>query len=128
MKKFVPILLFLIMFVPVFVNAEIIPSDCGNIVNGKLDQECGWLQLIQLVNNLIDWVVYVSIPVAAGVFAWAGFILMTTAVADKKSYAKDMMWKVFLGLVAILAAWLIVDTILDALLDPNIRSMININK
>lgn len=58
----------------------------------------------------------ISIPIAAGVFAWAGFTYMTTAVMDQKSYAKSMINKVFIGLVFILSAWIIVNTITNTLL------------
>jgi hypothetical protein len=70
------------------------------------------------------------VPVAAGVFAWAGIKLMTTGVADEKSAAKAMIWKVFIGLVFILAAWIIVGTIIKALLQnpSSVPVQININK
>lgn len=58
----------------------------------------------------------ISVPVAAGVFAWAGFTYMTTGISDQKSAAKAMMQKVFIGFVAILAAWIIVTTITNSLL------------
>ncbi|KKR29900.1 MAG: hypothetical protein UT61_C0019G0017 [Candidatus Woesebacteria bacterium GW2011_GWA1_39_8] len=72
----------------------------------------------------------IAVPVAAGVFAWAGFKLMTTGIADEKSAAKEMIWKVFIGLVFILAAWIIVGTIIKALLrDPSsVPIDISINK
>jgi len=103
--SFFAIILFL--FFPLFSNAQIIPS-CS--------PDCGYRDLLSLVNNIINWVIMISVPIAAGVFAWAGFIYMTTGVADQKSYAKDMIQKVFLGFVAILAAWIIVTTITNTLL------------
>ena len=56
--------------------------------------------------------------------------LMTTGVADEKSAAKAMIWKVFIGLVFILAAWIIVGTIIKALLQnpSSVPVQININK
>lgn len=128
-------LLAMIIVVPVFVGAAdeppIVSKDCGiTQPDGSVNRECGYNDLLQLVNNIINWIIIVSIPVAAGVFAWAGFIYMTTGISDQKSYAKDMIWKVFKGLVFILAAWIIVGTIIKALLkDPSIVPVqININK
>jgi hypothetical protein len=110
---FVFSLLLLIISVPVLATAEIIPSNCGDVANGQ--PECGYNDLLKLINNVIDWIMMVAVPVAAGIFAWVGFKYMTTGVSDQKSEAKKMLWKVFIGLVFILGAWLIVDTILKAL-------------
>src|SRR3989344_8914428 len=116
-KKILPILLLLIIIVPIFVQAAdpIIP-ECG----GKDQHECGFGDLIQLINNIIDYLILIAIPVAAAVFAYAGFILMTTAVADKKSEAKGMIRKVFIGLAIVLAAWLITNTLTKALIAPSV--------
>ncbi|OHA86681.1 MAG: hypothetical protein A3A96_01395 [Candidatus Zambryskibacteria bacterium RIFCSPLOWO2_01_FULL_39_39] len=123
-KKIDILLLFLILFIliiPVFVSAQIIPNCSPN---------CGYQDLLKLVNNIINWIIMIAVPVAAGVFAWAGFKLMTTGIADEKSAAKEMIWKVFIGLVFILAAWIIVGTIIKALLrDPSsVPIDISINK
>ena len=66
----------------------------------------------------------ISVPVAAGVFAWAGIKLMTTGVADEKSAAKEMIRKVFIGFVVILAAWIIVTTITNTLLKDEFKSAV----
>jgi hypothetical protein len=119
--KFLPILFLFFIFIPIFTNAApIIPCT----------DNCGYNDLLQLVNNIINWIILISVPVAAGVFAWAGFTYMTTGISDRKSYAKSMITKVFLGFVFILAAWLIVGTIIKALLNPSITVpvQININK
>lgn len=123
-KKFLPILILFVLLIPVFVNADsIIP--CGGYIldaNGNKtgDQPpCDFDYLMKLVNNIINWIIVISAPIAAGVFAWAGILYMTTGVADKKSEAKEMIQKVFIGFVVILSAWIIVGTIIKALLkDP----------
>lgn len=113
-------LLLAIVIIPVFVDAQeppIISEDCGVIVNGVVNRECGYSDLLELVNRIIRWIIMISVPVAAGVFAWAGIKYMTTGIADQKAAAKAMLVKVFIGFVFILAAWLIVSTILGALTD-----------
>lgn len=127
-------LLAMIIAVPLFANAQTSPEpslvskDCGVIQpNGSINRECGYNDLLALVNSIINWIIIVSIPVAAGVFAWAGFTYMTTGISDQKSYAKAMIWKVFIGLVFILAAWIIVGTIIKALLKPSITVPVQIN-
>ncbi len=104
--KFLPILFLLLIFIPVLVKAQIIP-DCS--------PNCGYDDFIQLISNVIGWIIKVSVPVAAIVFAWIGFKYMTTGISDQKAEAKKMLGKVFWGFVFILAAYLIVDTILKAL-------------
>ena len=49
-------------------------------------------------------------------FAWAGFKYLTTVVVDQKSQATKLLTNAAFGLVIILAAWLIVDTIMKTLL------------
>ncbi|MEK7116860.1 MAG: hypothetical protein AAB837_01705 [Patescibacteria group bacterium] len=122
LKKFLPFLILFILIMPVLIFAQGPFVPCGgNIIdaNGNItgkQPECGYQDLLKLVNNIINWIIMISVPVAAGVFAWAGFIYMTTGISDQKSYAKDMMWKVAKGLVFILAAWIIVNTITNTLL------------
>lgn len=120
-KKTLPVLiLFVFMFMPVFAYAAGLLPNCGIIESGKVIKECGYYDLLELVNKVIDWIIMIAVPVAAGVLAWAGFKYMTTGISDQKSEAKTIIRKVCLGLVFILAAWLIVGTILKALLkDPN---------
>lgn len=115
-KKFLPILVLLLILIPVltFGQGGFIP--CG----GKDQHPCGYYDLLQLINNIIKWIMMVSVPVAAGVFAWAGFLLMTSEIVDQKTHAKDMIWKVFIGLVFILSAWLLVSTLMKALATPAI--------
>jgi len=127
-KKLVSFLfLSLFLFVPFFVKAAdtgLVSSDCGYLVNGKLI-ECGYANLLTLINTIINWIITISIPISAGVFAWAGLKYMTTAVADQKSEAKAMIRKVLIGFAIILAAWIIVSTILNALLSSSFVSSMN---
>ncbi len=85
---------------------------------------CGYYDLLRLVNNIINWIILVSAPIAAGVIAWAGFLYMTSGAYDQKTQAKKIMWKVFFGFVFILSAWLIVTTILNALLSDEVRKAV----
>jgi len=118
-KNIIAFCLLLMIVIPVFANAQIVPT-CGQY------NDCGYNDLLKLVNEIIKWIIMISAPVAAGVFAWAGITYMTTGVADKKSYAKSMMTKVFTGFVIILAAWIIVTTITNALLTPAAKSAVPI--
>ena len=113
LKYLSSIFLLSLFVIPVLVNAQQIIPQCS--------PNCGYYDLLKLVNNIINWIILVSMPVAAGVFAWAGFKYMTTGISDQKAEAKKMLLKVFFGFVFILSAWIIVGTLTNALLkDPSI--------
>lgn len=113
-------ILILIPVMPVMAQGGFIP--CGGYdKDGKIQPECGYYDLLRMANTIIEWIIIISAPVAAGVMAWAGFKYMTSGVVDQKSAAKSMMWKVFIGFAFILGAWLIVSTLLDALLADEFR-------
>ena len=82
---------------------------------------CGWDELLILVHNLIQFVVfYLSLPIAAIVFAYSGWLFMTSGDnPTKRAQAISIFKKVGLGLVIAMSAWLIVNTILTTLIDPD---------
>jgi hypothetical protein len=114
--KILPMILCVLILTPVFALAQQTLIPCTN--------DCDFNDLLKLVNNIIEWIVFISTPVAAGVFAWAGFTYMTTGVVDERTKAKNMIQKVFLGFVFILAAWLLVSTILNALLADEFKNAV----
>lgn len=120
--KILPILFLFLIIIPIFVFAQGPFVPCGDFVNNQ--KECGYQDLLIMVNKIINWIIIISVPVAAGVFAWAGILYMTTGIADKKSDAKAMLWKVFWGFVVILSAWIIVNTITNTLLKPNFKDAV----
>lgn len=104
---------------PPFTNppVPIYDTPSGDII--PCTNKCDFIDFMQLIRNIISKIIWLSVPFATGVIAWAGFKYMTTGIADKKSEAKEMLRKVFIGFVIILAAWLIVTTILKALLSED---------
>jgi len=103
------------------VNGELIP--CGNdyngdgVVNGT--EECGFTGFIQLINNVITWLIKMSTILATGVFAYAGISLMTSGGnPDAMKKFKAMLGKVLIGYIVIFIAWISVYTIVNALVDP----------
>lgn len=121
-KQFLTLLILICVFlVPVFVfaqetNKPLIP--CTN--------DCDFDDLLTLVDNIIEWIILISVPVAAGVIAWAGILYMTTGVASTKEKAKGIIQKVLIGFVAILSAWIIVTTIINSLLRDSFRDDIDL--
>ena len=53
-----------------------------------------------------------AVPIAAIMFAYSGFLLVTAAGSDTKTKAKNIFFNTVLGLVFALAAYLIIKLIL----------------
>ena len=72
-----------------------------------------------LIKGIISFIINLSIPVSAALFIYAGF-LYVTAVDDsgKVNKAKDIFKTTFWGFVIILGAWVIVYTLVGAIVDP----------
>jgi len=101
-----------ILFIPVLVFAQIVPK-CP-------EKGCGWPELVLLSSNLVTFLIAISIPLSAVAFAWAGFLYLTAAGNEEKiNKAHSIFWKVGIGLVFVLSAWLIVWLITSTLLDPD---------
>ncbi|MBU0722854.1 hypothetical protein KKH46_01380 [Patescibacteria group bacterium] len=100
-------------FLPIIAGADgLVP--CG----GELPElPCTYNDLLILVNNVINYLLLnISIPLAAVMFAYAGFLMLTAGgVEGQITKAKQLMWGVLWGLLIAFGAWVIVNTILDAL-------------
>lgn len=82
--------------------------------------DCTFDSFVQLAQNLINYLIMISIPLTAIAFAYAGFLMVTSAGSEEKiKQGKAIFGKVLIGFLFILGAWLIVYTITTALLtDP----------
>jgi len=109
---------FVIMFAPLVASAATILG--GPIVpqcNGPFAGACGFCDLFQLAQNSINFAVEFSVIVATVMFVYAGVLYFSaSAKPDNIKKAHGIFWKVFIGFVLILAAWLIVDIIMKTLL------------
>jgi len=78
---------------------------------------CGFAQLLTLVNNIIYFILYgMVIPIAAILFAFAGFELVTSGGStEKRGIAKKVFTNVVIGLVIAMACWLIVELLIHIL-------------
>lgn len=75
--------------------------------------DCQACHLVELIKNVLDWLIRVMASIIALVFAMGGF-KMVTAGGDTGavSGAREMMKNAVIGFLILLSAWLIVDTIL----------------
>lgn len=94
-------------------NGGLVP--CGNQqANNMVTDPCTWEKLIEGVQIFINFLIFkVAAPLAAVMFIYAGFLYVTNRGDEGQvKKAHEIFWAVFIGLVAALAAWLMVSFIL----------------
>lgn len=76
--------------------------------------ECDFEQLLLLVNKVLRFLIFViGVPIITLSFAYAGFLMVTSGGnPSKKDEAKSIIGNAIVGLIVLLAAWLIVRTVL----------------
>lgn len=75
--------------------------------------DCQACHIAKLAQNVINFLVVVAIPIAAAIFAAAGFLYFTSGASPKNiDLAKGLFWNAFIGFLVAISAWLVVQTIL----------------
>ncbi|HLF66458.1 MAG TPA: pilin, partial [Gammaproteobacteria bacterium] len=78
-----------------------------------INWQCTFEDIFTLINNVIRFILFnMVVPIAAIMFAYAGFLLITAQGGEAKTKAKGIFTNAVIGLVIAVAAWLIVTTIL----------------
>ncbi|MEX0917349.1 MAG: pilin [Candidatus Paceibacterota bacterium] len=103
--------LFVSFFLPLFASAQgLVP--CG----GEGQPACNLCELVELGDNVLDFIIGAGVLISALLFAWAGILLVTAAGdSGQVGRAKSIFQGVIIGLIIMLAAWAIVDVILSTL-------------
>lgn len=106
-KFFIPLFIFLILIAPTFsFGARLVP--CTN--------NCDFNAFMDLINNVIRFALFdLVVPIAAIMFFYAGFLLITAGGAEAKTKAKGIFTNAVIGLVVAAGAWIIIRTILSIL-------------
>lgn len=80
------------------------------------EASCEFNDLVRLGGNLVDFAFYISIPLAAIAFTYAGF-LFVTAVGNpgKLTKARTIFIDVAIGFIIVLSAWLLVSVVVNTL-------------
>lgn len=90
----------------------------GLVQCGKTGQPgCTFNDIVTLINKVINFIlVNLVIPIAAVMFFYAGFELITSGGStEKRGTAKKVFTNAVIGLVIAVACWLIVKTLLSIL-------------
>lgn len=90
---------------PVIAGAAGIVPDCeGGPTN------CSFNDFVRLIQNVINFLLAIAIPIFAIIFMWAGFLMVSARDnAGQREKAKGMMWNGFIGFALALAAYLIIN-------------------
>ncbi len=111
MKSFV----FIITFSLYFLSLETGLAAGGFVPCTGLD--CGSCELVQMANTIITWLIGILFLVFAVIMTVAGYGLVTSGGNQAAlAAAKDKFKNALIGIIIVLAAWLIVDTLLKAIL------------
>ncbi len=97
------------MFIPIATYAAggLVPCDGA---------DCHFGSILTLVHNGVNFLILLILPICAIVIAYAGFLFLTSGGSTETlTKAKGVFIKAVIGIILILAAWLIVNTILATL-------------
>lgn len=91
-------------------------SKGGGLVPDCPADGCGFNELMELINNVIKFLLFtIATPLAALIFVYAGFKLLTSGgSAESMTTAKKILKNLIIGYVIALSAWLVINTILTS--------------
>lgn len=89
---------------------QIVPEKCNEI--GGCQSVC---DIATVAQNVLNTGIYVAVFLSAILFAWAGWLYLSSVAGGEISRAKEIFMNVAIGLVIILAGWLVVDTLMRTL-------------
>lgn len=73
---------------------------------------CTVCHIAELAQNLLNSAIFLAVFMSAILFAYAGFLYVTNEALHAQSEARGLFKDVLLGLIVILGAWLVVDTLM----------------
>jgi hypothetical protein len=68
---------------------------------------CNFAALFDTINKTINWMFYISIPVATALFAYAGLLYMR-GTSGSRTQANTIFTNVGIGFIIMLTAWFLV--------------------
>ncbi|MDB5204598.1 MAG: hypothetical protein JWP09_626 [Candidatus Taylorbacteria bacterium] len=98
-------------------NFQLVSTDCGQTTgSGTINRECGWGDLIVLLNRILKYIIFISATIAVMMFVYAGFLYLTAfGEMGKVEQAHKIFSTTIMGVIIIMLAWLIVATVLNVL-------------
>ncbi len=91
-------------------------NSTGNIIRTPdPTNRCDFNAIIALVNKIITFILLLTLPIAAIMIAYAGFLYLFSGISDQKSKAKGILTNAVIGLIIAFCAFLIVHFVLKTL-------------
>lgn len=95
---------------------------CSGALDSATQKACTLCDLANTAQNILNTAIYILVVLSAILFAWAGFKMLFSG-GDTSEYAagKRIFGNVIIGLVIILAGWMVIDITMRTLLkqDPS---------
>ena len=124
MKRISLAILLGFLLLPLLVSAQgLVP--CGGCAEFDPDtgqclvqqSACKLCHLFQLVNNILNWILFTLIPIIAPIFVVIGGIYLLIARGDPGMFSKgkSVLTAAVIGLIIVYTAWVVLMTILNFL-------------
>lgn len=123
-RFFIPFFVMLgVMVMPGFAAAQGFVPQCASVPiprgGGATYNACNFCHVMQLINNVIEFVIQISFVLFVFVLLYAGFqLVVSQGNPTAKNEAKEKFVNLIVGFLIVLSAWLIVDTIMKVLVNP----------
>ncbi len=113
-------------------NFQIVPCNEGGFdpQTGKWKKgvECNFKAVVATFQRILTFLLYLSIPLVVGIILYTGFKYLTAGGdAYKLEEAKKMLIPVAIGIFWVLAAWLVVNTILKNFISSDTKTELQKN-
>lgn len=77
---------------------------------------CGWAEFNQLIENVMSFLLTISIPLAIVVIIYGGFLFMTSGGSEKRiGQGKQAILSAIVGLAIVFGSYIIITTVIRAL-------------
>jgi hypothetical protein len=121
-RHLISLALLLVFLFPVLslANPYLPLIQCGHKDASGVMNTCDFNDAVDTINRIINWIISLAGVIFTVSAVWGGFLYLAsgTSLGDKER-AKKILWNSLLGFVIILSAWLIIFTLLNALVAKN---------
>ena len=118
-KKIFKSIIVLVAGYSLFIGQFVLAGGAGGLVpcGGEATDPCSFSHLLIGIETVINYVImWIIIPLAAIIFMYAGYLMMTAAGNPAKlAAAKKAFWYVLFGLFIALSAWLVIEGLMKGL-------------
>lgn len=94
----------------------VVLPDCDATLPPSDPRSCNVSKFFQLMNNVMEWLVIIVVPIAGVIIMYGGILIMTAGgTPGNIERGKSAIRSAVIGLVIAFGAWIIMRAILDAL-------------